>query len=136
MTQKSPSILSIDERGSTHHKQIVFRQMRTSPTDEQIVQANVAQILADPYKLYDHQRGRLDAVTVIEVAISERLETIRQHRAISGRQISAWSRDLVLKLRHEIGLMEEAVRRLRSLDVTTASPLAFGGLEEICLTPR
>jgi hypothetical protein len=105
-------------------KKSIPRKLSVGPTDEEIIQANVSRILSDPNKLYDHRRGKLDAVTVIEVAISERRETIKHHRAVSGRQLSAWSRDVVAKLRHEAGLMEEAIRRLRSLGVTTASPLA------------
>jgi len=94
-------------------------------SDEETIQANIAHVLANPNKLYDHQSGKLDAVAVIEVAISERLETIKHHRAVGGRQLSAWSRDVVAGLRHEAGLMEEAARRLRALGITTTFPLAL-----------
>ena len=105
-------------------KPSVSRQTTVVPTDEEIIQANVARILSSPNKLYDHRRGKLDAVGVIEVAISERMETIKHYRAVYGKQICATSRDEVAKLRHEAGLMEEAIRRLRALGVTTDSPLA------------
>jgi hypothetical protein len=94
------------------------------PLDEKIIRANVAHILENPNKLYDHARGKLDAVAVIELAISERLDTIKAHRAISGRKLSPSSRELVAKLRREAGLMAEAIRRLQALGITTASPLA------------
>jgi hypothetical protein len=94
-------------------------------SDEEIIRANVASILAEPNKLYDHQRGKLDAVAIIEVAIRERLQTIRHYRPICGRRLSASSRDYVAALRCEAGMMEEAVRRLRALGITTTSPLAL-----------
>jgi hypothetical protein len=95
------------------------------PSDEEIIQQNVAYVLANRNRIYDHQKGRLDAVGVIEVTISERLETIHDHRAVYGRQPSPWSRDVVARLRHEVKLMEEALRRLRVLGVTSDSPLAL-----------
>jgi hypothetical protein len=94
------------------------------PTDEEIVQHNVDHVLANRTRLYDHKGEKLDAVAVIEVAISERMQTIKYYRDIHGRPPNPWSRDNVANLRREAGLMEEALRRLRALGVTTNSSLA------------
>ena len=102
----------------------ISKEIRPVPSDEEIIQHNVTYVLANRDTLYDHQKGRLDAVAVIEVAIGERFEAIKHYRPVSGRRLSTCSRAFVAKLRHEAALMEEALCRLRALGVTTNCPLA------------
>ena len=94
------------------------------PTDEEIIQHNVDYVLANRTRLYAHQGEKLDAVAMIEVGISDRMQTIKEHGSFYGRHPTEWSRSVVAQSQHDVDLMEEALRRLRALGVTTDSPLA------------
>ena len=92
-----------------------------APSDDEIVQANVSQILAAPDKLYHHRWGKLDALTILEVGIRDRRETIQQHKPFSGGEPTEWSKGVVSRLQHEIQLMGQMLQRLYSLGGATSS---------------
>lgn len=110
---------------ATNPRDDIAQIVQIEATDDEIVHANVAHILANPDKLYDHQRGRLDAVAVLEMGIYERSVTVRQHRACPSWQLNEWSCSVVTRLEREIRLVKQIIHKLRMLGIDTKSPKAL-----------
>ncbi len=88
------------------------RSAQASLSDEEIVQANVIRILANPEERFPDGNRNLTAIELIKAGIESRLKTVREHRSCYGESPNAWSREVTTRLKWEIQLMEKTLKRV------------------------
>ena len=90
----------------------IVKQSVHAPSDEEIIRANIAHILAHPAERYPHNGQQLTAVEVIQAGIEERRETVRHHALCYGDSPNKWSREVTNRLEREIRLMQATLEQV------------------------